>query len=392
MGYRLGVDLGTTWTAAAVDDGSGPRPLLLDEQRPALASVVARTGDTFVFGAAAEHQILLQPTSGVRGVKRRVGDSAPIIVAGVPYGADALLGALIAHVVDVATAEMGSAPDQVMLTHPASWGEFKLDVLHSAAKIAAVEAVDLVPEPSAAAQYYASQQKLDRGDTVAVYDFGGGTFDAAVVHYGDDGFELLGTPDGVERLGGIDLDQAILAHVEVALDGKLGELDRSQPDVRQALTVLRDECVRAKEVLSEDTETTIPVDVPGLTTSVRLTRGEFEAMVRPRLADTVTALQRAVASAGLELSAVKSVLLVGGSSRIPVVAEVVASSTGRPTTLDAHPKLVVAEGAVARLGGATAAGGGGAEPAAERDPDAAALDAAVAVTAAGGVAAGDSKT
>ncbi len=346
MGYKLGVDLGTTWTAAAVDEGDGPRALALDDQRPALASTIARVGDEFVFGSAAEHQILVQPTSGVRGVKRRVGDSAPIIVDGVPYGADALQGALLAHVVGIATAEMGGPPDTVQLTHPASWGDFKLDVLRSAAKIAGLDPVELVPEPSAAARWYASVGKLDPGDTVAVYDFGGGTFDAAVVRFNDDGFEVLGTPDGVERLGGVDLDQAVLADVEAALDGKLSELDRTQPDVRQALTVLRDECVRAKEALSEDTDTTIPVAVPGLATSVRLTRGEFEAMVRPRLDDTVTALQRAVQSAGLEMAAIRSVLLVGGSSRIPVVAEVVASSTGRPTALDAHPKLVVAEGAV----------------------------------------------
>jgi actin-like ATPase involved in cell morphogenesis len=389
MGYRLGVDLGTTWTAAAVDDGSGPRALHLDDQRPALASVIARAGDDFVFGAAAEHQILLQPTSGVRGVKRRIGDSAPIIVDGVPYGPDALTGALLGHVLGIAAAEMGGPPDEVQLTHPASWGEFKLDVLRAAGKAAGLDSVALVSEPSAAARHYASQGKLERGDTVAVYDFGGGTFDAAVVRYGDGGFELLGTPDGVERLGGLDLDQAVLAHVGAALDGQLEELDRTQPDVRQALMVLRDECVRAKEALSEDTETTIPVTVPGLNTSVRLTRGEFEAMVRPRLADTVTALERAVTSAGIEMSAVKSVLLVGGSSRIPVVAEVVGSSTGRPTTLDAHPKLVVAEGAVAQPSAPSTAspGGGAGAPADDRDSREAALDAA----AAGGVAAADGK-
>src|SRR5262249_23510041 len=157
----------------------------------------------------------------------------------------------------------------------------------------------------------------------------------------------------------------------------LGELDRTQPDIRQALMVLRDECVRAKEALSEDTETTIPVAVPGLNTGVRLTRGEFEAMVRPRLADTVHALQRTVTSAGVDMAAIKSVLLVGGSSRIPVVAEVVGSETGRPTTLDAHPKLVVSEGTVVRIGGGGSGSAGGAGQPSDRDPHAESLDAAV---------------
>src|SRR4051794_9508080 len=249
MQYSLGVDLGTTWIAAVVDDGEELRPLTLGDQGPALASVIARDGETFVFGGAAERQILAAPASGVREVKRRVGDSAPVIVAGTPYSADALLGAMLAHVVEVATEEFGSAPDRVVLTHPAVWGEYKLDVLRAAALAAGLAEVELLPEPTAAAMHYATLDKIQKGETVAVYDFGGGTFDAAVVRRDDDGFEVLGTPEGIERLGGIDLDQAVLAHVDAAVDGKLRELDRDSPEVRQSLARLRDECVRAKEAL-----------------------------------------------------------------------------------------------------------------------------------------------
>ena len=348
MEYSLGVDLGTTWTAAVVDDGEELRPLMLGDQGPAIASVIARDGDGFVFGSAAERQILAAPASGVRDVKRRVGDSAPIIVAGAPYSADALMGAMLAHVVEVATQELQGPPERVALTHPAAWGEYKLDVLRAAALAAGIADVELLPEPTAAAMHYATLGKIEPGEIVGVYDFGGGTFDAAVVRRGDDGFEVLGTPEGIERLGGIDLDQAVLAHVDAAVDGKLRELDREQPEVRQSLARLRDECVRAKEALSADTDTTIPVDVPGLQTTVRLTRAEFEAMVRPRLDETMVALERSVSSAGFGYADLASVLLVGGSSRIPVVSEVLGATTGRPTAIDAHPKLVVASGAAAR--------------------------------------------
>ncbi len=344
-GYRLGVDLGTTWTAAVVDDGEATQPLPLGDQGPAIASVIARDGDTWVFGSAAERLMLVAPASGAREVKRRVGDAAPMLVAGTPYAAEALLGALLGHVIERATEVQGGPPDQVVLTHPAVWGEYKLDVLRAAAQAAGLDAVELLPEPTAAAIHYAILGKIAPGDTVAVYDFGGGTFDAAVLHHSDDGFEVLGTPQGIERLGGIDLDTAVLAHVDAALDGQLRELDRENAEVRQGLTKLRDECVRAKEALSADTETTIPVNLPGLQTSVRLTRAEMEAMVRPRLDDTLAALERAVASAGLTNDDLASVLLVGGTSRMPMVGEVVGASTGRPTTIDAHPKLVVAGGA-----------------------------------------------
>ena len=115
-----------------------------------------------------------------------------------------------------------------------------------------------------------------------MYDFGGGTFDAAIVRLGPDGPELLGRAEGLDRLGGVDLDQAILAHVDAALDGALRAMDRDNPDVRRAALELRAECVAAKEALSADTETTIAVRFPSLNTDVRMTRPEFEAAVRPR--------------------------------------------------------------------------------------------------------------
>ena len=101
---------------------------------------------------------------------------------------------LLRHVVETAEAQHGERPESVTLTHPANWGEFKLDLLREAARMAGVEDVELMPEPAAAARHYARLGRLAPGETVAVFDFGGGTFDAAVVRNGDDGPELLGTP------------------------------------------------------------------------------------------------------------------------------------------------------------------------------------------------------
>src|SRR5262249_41685873 len=128
------------------------------------------------------------------------------------------------------------------------------------------------------------------------------------------------------------------------------ELDSSDPDVRRALVQLREDCTLAKEALSNDTEATIAVAVPGLQTQVRITRSEFESDVRARVGDTLGALDRAIANAHTETAALAGVLLVGGSSRIPVVGEEVARHTGRPNLVDADLKLVVALGAA---GGST---------------------------------------
>src|SRR5687768_6148148 len=186
-GERLGVDLGTTWTAAAVHDGRAVTPLQLGSSGAAMPSVVAIVDGKPVAGEAAVRAGQTSPTSVAREFKRRLGDTTPIIVAGTPYGAEALTGHLLAHVVAVA----GGAA-LVTLTHPATWGEFKLDLLREAGRGAGLPGIELVPEPVAAAGPSARLGRLSTGDTVAVYDFGGGTFDVAVVRVAAHGPEILG--------------------------------------------------------------------------------------------------------------------------------------------------------------------------------------------------------
>jgi hypothetical protein len=203
----------------------------------------------------------------------------------------------------------------------------------------------LLTEPEAAAIAYAANERVDPGAVVAVYDLGGGTFDAAVLRKAEDGFTILGQPEGIERLGGIDFDEAVVQHIRAALGGALDQVDADDDQAMAALARLPAECVEAKEALSTDTETSIPVLLPGLQTEVRLTRAEFEQMIRPTLTETVSALRRALTTAAVEPAEVTAVLLVGGSSRIPLVAELVSDALGRPIAVDAHPKHAIALGA-----------------------------------------------
>ncbi|MDZ7673981.1 MAG: Hsp70 family protein [Acidimicrobiales bacterium] len=381
MAVKLGVDLGTTWTAAAVHRGShdGVEPITLGTHTMAAPSVLAVDGEGgIIAGERAERQLATDPSSGVRECKRRLGDETPMVLAGTPYGAEALLGHLLRHVIGIAS-EKGDPPDEVVLTHPATWGEFKLDLLREAGRVAGLGEVSLLSEPQAAALHYARLDRIGPGDTVAVYDFGGGTLDVALVTCSDDGSDLVGEAQGLERLGGVDVDQIVVAHVNGALDGQVQALDRDDPDVRRALARLRADCTAAKEALSTETETVVAVDVPGLATEVRITRDEFEAALRPRLAETLTALDRTMSSAGVSADELAGVLLVGGSSRIPVVGEEVGRHTGRPVLVDADPKLVVALGAAGgapRTDAATVAGTG--EEAANAGAAAAAAGAAAA--------------
>jgi actin-like ATPase involved in cell morphogenesis len=361
VSYFLGIDLGTTYTAAAVHDGSpqrGPEMITLGERGPTVPSVLWLQPDgRFVAGDAAERHAVTDPRRVARQFKRRLGDPTPLLVGDTGIPAEVLTGQLLRWVVETTVhARGGERPATIVLTHPANWGPYKRDLLEKAAEIAGVPGVVLVTEPQAAAIAYAAQERVEEGAVVAVYDLGGGTFDAAVLRKeADGGFTVLGSPEGIERLGGIDVDAAVFAHVCSVIGDAQEELDPDDPQAVAAVARLREECTIAKEGLSLDSETRVPVLLPTVQTEVRVTRGELEALIRPTLAETVTALERALRSAGLTAADVDHVLLVGGSSRIPLVSELVSSGLGRPVAVDAHPKHAIALGAAivaARAGGA----------------------------------------
>jgi actin-like ATPase involved in cell morphogenesis len=259
-------------------------------------------------------------------------------------------------VVDEVAKREGGAPAAVCISHPANWGPYKTDLLLQAVRLSGLdEPVRFTTEPEAAAVFYAQQQRLEPGAIVAVYDLGGGTFDAAVLRKTAVGFDIMGRPEGIERLGGIDFDAAVFSHVARALGGKLEELDENDPTAIAAVARLREECVSAKEALSADTDVSIPVLLPNISTEIRLTRAELEAMVRPALHDSIEALRRALRSANVAPEQLHSVLLVGGSSRMPIVAQLVGAELGRPVAVDAHPKHAVALGAAWLASGALSA-------------------------------------
>ena len=362
--YALGIDLGTTFTAAAVWRDGRAEISSLGSRGAAIPSVVVlREDETIITGETANRRALTSPHRVAREFKRRLGDTTPILLAGVPYSAEALMARVLRAVVDEVTAREGGPPDAVCVSHPANWGPYKTDLLQQAVRSANLEEATFTIEPVAAAVFYARQQRMPDDAVIAVYDLGGGTFDAAVLRKKAGGFEILGRPEGIERLGGIDFDAAVFAHVARALEGALEGLDDEDPAAISAVARLKEECTQAKEALSADTDTTIPVLLPKLSTEVRLTRAELEGMVRPALQDTIDALRRALRSAGITPEELHSVLLVGGSSRMPIVSQLVGAELGRPVAVDAHPKHAVALGAAMVAGVAMSTTADAADPA-----------------------------
>ncbi|MEY2424178.1 MAG: hypothetical protein QOI95_4245 [Acidimicrobiaceae bacterium] len=346
MAYRLGIDIGTTYTAAAIVENGQASIVALGDRAPVVPTVVfLREDDAILTGDTANRRAASEPGRVARQFKRRVGDTTPLLLGGSPMSAQALMGKMLRWTLDHVIQMQGGPPDHVTVSHPANWGPYKLDLLGQAIRMAEMGETSTLSEPEAAAIYYASTQRVEPGETIAVYDLGGGTFDAAVLRKTEDGFAILGTPEGIEHLGGIDIDEAVFAHVAGALGGALDGLDADDPMVQAGVSRLRSDCVEAKEALSTDSSASIPVLLSNVQAEVRLTRDELERMVRPWLTDTISALRRALRSAGVEPEGIKTVLLVGGTSRIPLVSQMVSESFGRPVSVDAHPKHAVALGA-----------------------------------------------
>lgn len=348
MSYHLGIDLGTTYTGAARFRDGRAEIITLGDRTAVVPSVLYLRDDGDVLaGDPAVRRGISDPTRVVREFKRRMGDPTPIMVGHSPYSADRLMAELLDTVLGVVAQREGGPPESLGITHPANWGPYKKDILEQAIRLADVGEVVVLTEPEAAAIHYAWTERIEPGEIVGVYDLGGGTFDAAVLRKveGERQFEILGEAEGIERLGGVDFDEAVYQYVVRFLGTAMTGLDPSDPAVVQGVARLRQECVEAKEALSADSDVSIPVFLPTVQTEVRLTRPEFEAMIRPAIAETIVALRRALRGASVEPEHLSAVLLVGGSSRIPLVSQLVTAELGRPTALDVHPKHTVALGA-----------------------------------------------
>lgn len=352
MSYVLAVDVGTSFTAAAVvrfNQGASPVPecLPLGLRGTSVPSVVyyPEEGPVLV-GEAAERRWLDAPTRVVREFKRRIGDDVPFSLGRLTVSPEDVFATMARWVADRAAEREGEPASAIYLTHPAAWGNHRLSVIRDALAAHGLAEVTLLSEPVAAALHYASQVRVEDGSTIAVYDLGGGTFDTAVLRKtGSSRFELAGRPDGIEDLGGADFDAAVFRYVASHTGDAIAGLDLQDPAVLSALSRLQRECVEAKEALSADSEASIQVLLPGIQQQVRLVRADFEALIEEPLRETVDAVEQSLSQLQLEPADLSAVLLIGGSSRIPLVAQLVSEQLDRPIAVDADPKSSICLGA-----------------------------------------------
>ena len=208
MSYSLGVDLGTTFVAAAIARPYGAEMVALAHQSVVAPAMVCLLDDgTLVTGDAARRRADARPERIGSQFKRRLGDPTPVLLGTESFTVTELLATLLRDVLTQVVSREGGPPDRVVLTHPANWGPFRRKLFDEVPGRAGLSNTETITEPEAAAAHYAATRRLHDGQIVAVYDLGGGTFDATILRGGTNAVEILGRPEGIERLGGVDFDE-----------------------------------------------------------------------------------------------------------------------------------------------------------------------------------------
>lgn len=349
----LGIDFGTSNTVAMVRTQDGQmRPLLFDGSPLLPSSVYFNTDGRVLVGRDAERSARADPSRFEPNPKRRI-DDGEVFLGGQGVAVPRLFGYVLSQVVAEARRQFGAAPDEVRMTHPARWGERRRTLLIEAARLAGLAQPRLIAEPIGAASYFTAVlgTAIPVGRSLAIYDLGGGTFDATVVRRTQTGFEVL-SEEGLPDVGGLDLDHAVVEYL-----GRMYEashpaewramISPTEPAHRRHRRMLYEDIRGAKEMLSRTASADI--DLPALEVNAHLTRDEFETLIRPHLERTVACLQRAITGSRVAAKDLVGIFLVGGSSRIPLAAHLIHTELGvAPTTLD-QPETVVVDGAL-RIG------------------------------------------
>jgi actin-like ATPase involved in cell morphogenesis len=351
--FALGIDVGTSHTTAMLRWPDGHvRPLLFDGSPLLPSAVYAEPGGRLLVGRDAAHAARLDPVGFEPTPKRRV-DHPTVHLGEDEIGVPSMLAAVLSRARDEAVRVSGGWIGEfaVTLTHPATWSVTRRLVLTRAADLAGLPEPVLLAEPVAAAAYLVEVMghTVAPGSAIVVYDLGGGTFDASIVTVtADSGYELCAV-DGLDHVGGADLDAALLDHV-------VQRYRDADPDAWRRLekpTTAADRCHRrhlvenvraAREALSRQRSAAVPV--PHVDVAVNVTPDEFEDLARPVLARTLRTTDGVVGWAKLTPDRIGAVLLVGGCSRMPLVASLLRESLGvAPTTME-QPETAVAEGSV----------------------------------------------
>ena len=350
MSKIIGIDLGTTNSCVCVYEGGEAKVIANPEGERTTPSVVAFKNGEIIVGGAAKRQMITNKDT-IYSIKRLMGTDEKVEANGKKYTPQEISAMILGDLKKTAEAYLGEKVTKAVITVPAYFNDAQRQATKDAGKIAGLEVERIINEPTAAALAY-GLDKQDENQTVLVYDLGGGTFDVSILELGDGVFEVKST-SGNNKLGGDDFDKRIMDYL-VEQFKKENNIDLSKD--KMAMQRIKDAAEKAKKDLSGVTTTQISLpflsqgeDGP-LHLEMSLTRAKFEELCHDLFESTLEPVRKAIKDAKLSKSDIDKVILVGGSTRIPKVQEIIKNELGKEPSKGVNPDEVVAMGAAIQGG------------------------------------------
>lgn len=352
MGKIIGIDLGTTNSCVAVMEGGEPVVIANSEGARTTPSVVSfqANGERLV-GQVAKRQAITNPDKTIISIKREMGTNHKTKIDDKDYSPQEISAMVLQKIKADAESYLGETVTQAVITVPAYFNDAQRQATKDAGKIAGLEVLRIINEPTAASLAY-GLDKTDHSEKIFVYDLGGGTFDVSILELGDGVFEVLAT-NGDTKLGGDDFDNKIMNFIADTFKSDNGIDLRND---KMALQRLKEAAEKAKIELSASTQTNI--NLPFITADatgpkhidINLTRAKFNELTNDLVQRSIEPMKKALADASLSISEIDKIILVGGSTRIPAVVEAVKNFTGKEPSKGVNPDECVAVGAAIQAG------------------------------------------
>ena len=353
MGKIIGIDLGTTNSCVAVMEGGEPVVIPNAEGMRTTPSVVAFTKDgERLVGDVAKRQAVANPEHTVISIKRDMGTDKKIKIEGKEYTPQEISAMILTKLKNDAEKYLNTKITQAVITVPAYFSDSQRQATKDAGKIAGLEVLRIINEPTAAALAYGVDKDENKNQKVLIFDLGGGTFDVSILELGDGVFEVLAT-SGNNRLGGDDFDKKVMDYI-VAEFKKAEGIDLSGD--KMAMQRIKEAAEKAKIDLSGVTKTKINLPFIAMADGgpkhldMELTRAKFDALTEDLVQKTIIPMEQAMKDAGLKYSDLAKVIMVGGSTRIPAVYDAVKKVTGKEPFKGINPDECVAIGAAIQGG------------------------------------------
>ena len=350
MGKIIGIDLGTTNSCAAVLEAGVPKIIPNPEGGRTTPSVVAFKKGEKIVGESAKRQALTNPNT-VSSIKRKMGTDEKVKLEGKEYTPEQISAMILSYIKDYAEAYLGEKVDKAVITVPAYFEDAQRQATKNAGKIAGLEVERIVNEPTAAALSYGLEK--ENAHTILVYDLGGGTFDVSILELGDGVFEVKST-NGNNHLGGDDFDDRIMDYLVKEFKKENG-IDLTKD--KMAMQRLKEVAEKAKKDLSGMVSTQISApfiakgdDGEPVHLDMTLTRAKFEDLISDLVESTIEPVRKAIKDAKMTKKDIDKILLVGGSTRVPLVYETITKELGKEPSREVNPDEAVAMGAAIQGG------------------------------------------